>query len=531
MRDELSLSSRSAWRKATGFALLALFCGVSLGGLSAWFLGSVAIAGLSTAALTFNFHVPGALVRLFAVGRTAARYGERLTGHKASLADQVAHRATLFAGMAASPATRRAGWQLGDEARLTDYLDDVEDLDYARLRARLPLLALGAGVVGLLLATAFAAPLALAPILLLVGATLLAARHLAKTAAAALARIRLSRRDGAKALGAALASTVALRGETAWEQQCASALARFNEADGMAQALRRRQSGIDALGALLGPLAGLSVIGTAWLDGARGASLLLPVFVAFAWIALGEAATGLSRIVVAEQRRKAAAAEIGQWMAAAVPPAPPASPRPLRFLLHETLQRHAPNGRPIGQPLALRLQAGRPTVLVGESGSGKTSLLKQIAGWTGDETVLSDAGPLSAPECAALSALCLHDAAVLADTVRANLFAPCASDTELRAALEAVELGARLLEGGTLDGWITQDRLSLGEAQRLNLARAWLSNRPVVLLDEPTEHLDEEQGRRILARLLQRHRDRVVVLSSHRFTALPNAATIRLRCS
>ena len=58
--------------------------------------------------------------------------------------------------------------------------------------------------------------------------------------------------------------------------------------------------------------------------------------------------------------------------------------------------------------------------------------------------------------------------------------------------------------------------------------RAWLSDRPVVVLDEPTEHLGDEQGRRILQRLLHRLRDRIVVLSSHRFGSLLEATTIGL---
>ena len=58
--------------------------------------------------------------------------------------------------------------------------------------------------------------------------------------------------------------------------------------------------------------------------------------------------------------------------------------------------------------------------------------------------------------------------------------------------------------------------LSLGEAQRLNIARAFLTKAPVVLLDEPTEHLDAEQAKRILARLRRHCADRILVYSSHR---------------
>jgi ABC-type transport system involved in cytochrome bd biosynthesis fused ATPase/permease subunit len=112
--------------------------------------------------------------------------------------------------------------------------------------------------------------------------------------------------------------------------------------------------------------------------------------------------------------------------------------------------------------------------------------------------------------------LCLHDAAIIGDTVRANLFAPNRTEDDLWRALEAVELSDRIRQEGGLDAWIRQDRLSLGEAQRLNLARAFLTDRPMVLLDEPSEHLDDDQGRRIVVRLLNHLADRIVVTSTHR---------------
>ena len=529
MNTRASVSSRTSWRYAIGFAFAALLCAVLLGGLSAWFLGSVAIAGLSATAFTFNFHVPGALVRLFAVGRTAARYGERLLGHKAALSDQVMHRVRLFSAMAAAPAVRKAGWQLGDQARLTDYLDDVEDLDYARLRADLPALTLAAGTVVALAATALIAPLALAPIAVILIAILLAGARMAKAGAMAWENARSMRRNGARRLGAAMASAVPLQAEGAWQAQCGEALQAFSLAERRMLDLRRLQSGFDALTSVPGPAAALSVFGAAWLAGARSEALLVPVFLAFAWIALGESTNGASRLLVAALRRRTALAEIGRWIDAGsvAEPGAPSATRPA-MLSHSALQRRAPDGRAIGAPIALRLKAGHPTILVGESGSGKTSLLKQIAGWIGDDVMIGDAGMLSPAARRAATMFCPHDAAILADTVRANLFAPGRADAELWDALAAMELDGRIRQAGGLDGWIGQEALSLGEAQRLNLARAWLSDRPVVALDEPTEHLGDEQGRRILQRLLHHLRDRIVVLSSHRVGALPDATTMEL---
>ena len=125
----------------------------------------------------------------------------------------------------------------------------------------------------------------------------------------------------------------------------------------------------------------------------------------------------------------------------------------------------------------------------------------------------------------AVSHLCLHDAAILSDTIRENLFAPGASEAECWLALAVVELDGRLQRGG-LDAWISQDMLSLGEAQRLNLARALLSDAPLVLLDEPVEHLDFDQASRILKRVLSRLANRIVIYSSHAEYALPGTVRI-----
>ncbi|CAM5762664.1 ATP-binding cassette domain-containing protein [Bosea minatitlanensis] len=526
---ERSGGARRLWRRAALFAAAALLCGVLLGGLSAWFLGSVALAGLTAAAYSFNFHIPAALVRLFAVGRTAARYGERLSGHHAALSDQTTRRVALFRAMAAAPAVRSAGWQLADQARLADYLDDVEDLDFARLRADLPALLLAAGTAAALVATACIAPLALVPIAAWLAVLAVAARRLARRGALAWEQARALRRDGAQRFGAAMAAVVPLQAEGRWAGHCAEALGRFSRADEAERTLRLSQSGLDALASLLGPLAAVSVFAAAWHGGARAEALLVPAFLAFSWFALAEAAQGASRMVVATLRRRAAQAGIDRWTETRARSAAPArAPARLATLHSAAWQRRAPNGRPLGGPLALALRAGRPTILTGASGIGKTSLLKQIAGWTGQDVLESEAGPLAAADRRAASMFCPHDAAILADTVRANLFAPACPDEELWQALEAVELAERIRAAGGLDGWITQDMLSLGEAQRLNLARAWLSAKPLVLLDEPTEHLRADQGLRILGRLLERLQDRVVVLSSHGVEALPGAETIRL---
>src|ERR1700675_2232415 len=141
-----SLRAKSPWRLAILLAVVASASGILLTGISVWFLGAVALAGLGPAALAFNFHIPAALVRLFALSKTLGKYGERVVGHRAALLDQVKRRARLFAAMALAPSTRAAGWQLGNQDRLSDYMEDVEDVDYARLRVGMPATILMAGI-------------------------------------------------------------------------------------------------------------------------------------------------------------------------------------------------------------------------------------------------------------------------------------------------------------------------------------------------------------------------------------------------
>jgi ABC-type transport system involved in cytochrome bd biosynthesis fused ATPase/permease subunit len=358
----------------------------------------------------------------------------------------------------------------------------------------------------------------------------LVGRQMMNTGAVALKRARTRKRESAERLGAAMASAVSLKAERVWDDESSAATSALRIADLEILSLRRLQARFDAIASLFGPVAGFSVIATAWTVGDRGQSLLAPIFLAFAWLALGESIIGASRILIAKLRRSAARTEIDKWTKGAErlaqTEALKAQPRELR---HEHLQRISPSGTPISKrPLALHLRAGSPTVLVGASGAGKTSLLKQIAGWIGNDEISSQEEILSPEQRGALTTLVLHDAAILDDTVRSNLFALGYSDAVIWAALKSVEIDERVRAAGGLDAWITQDKLSLGEAQRLNLARAWLASNPIVLLDEPMEHLDTTQGQRILRRLTDHLRDRIVVISTHRPTSLHNGAMVDL---
>ncbi|MDV2988079.1 UNVERIFIED_CONTAM: ATP-binding cassette domain-containing protein [Methylobacteriaceae bacterium AG10] len=507
-----------AWTLAFALAALALAANLALAGTAVSFLAAVALAGAGPAAFAFNFHHPAALVRLFALLRTGARYGERMAGHRAALSDQVRRRAGLFAALARAPESRGAGWQLGRPERLADFIDDVADLDYARLRVGFPLAITGAALAGLVLATAFVAPLALPAVAALALAGALAARHALQRLAATEAWVRRARRAAAADLGTALAGAVPLDAEGRRATALRIALDPLRDAERETAAGRRALARFEAVLALAGPALALAVPLAAWSAGARGTGLLPAAFLAFAWLALAEPVLALPRALLGSVRARLARPSLAVGEGAAAEPSPRPGPAPGALTLHG-LRLRPPDGRDLGPAPDLAVVPGTPLALVGPSGCGKTTLLKALAGWSAErpgEAIRLGGTRRPAAERRSLTHLSLHDAAILSDTVRENLFARNAADSELWAALEAVELDARIRAAGGLDAWIAEGSLSLGEAQRLNLARAWLSPAPVILLDEPAEHLGDDQAARILRRLLARWHGCVVVLTSHR---------------
>jgi ATP-binding cassette subfamily C protein CydCD len=180
--------------------------------------------------------------------------------------------------------------------------------------------------------------------------------------------------------------------------------------------------------------------------------------------------------------------------------------------------------------VSLRLEHGRRVAVVGASGSGKSTLAAlllrfwpapagsirleghDLAAWPSD----------AARERFACSAQRAH---VFTGTLRENLLLGRrdAGDEELLATLRGMRLEpllARLPRG--LDGRVGEEGLQLsgGERQRLALARALLRPAPLLLLDEPTAHLDALTEREVMAELLRAGEGRATLMVTHRLVAL-----------
>jgi ATP-binding cassette subfamily C protein CydCD len=176
--------------------------------------------------------------------------------------------------------------------------------------------------------------------------------------------------------------------------------------------------------------------------------------------------------------------------------------------------------------LDLELAPGRPVALAGPIGCGKTSvvfaLLRFIELTAGQMTIDgTDARELPPERVRALLAWSPEQPALFPASLRANLRlgAPHATDAQIAGVLADLRLGHWLdrLDRGldtVLAPW--GHPVSGGELQRLSVARALLADRPVLLLDEPTGHLDAATADAVLEAVLERAGNRSLLWVTHR---------------
>jgi thiol reductant ABC exporter CydC subunit len=527
LRRILALCGIPATRVAVSVALgtVTVLFGVGLMATAGYLISRAAerpaILSLTTAIV---------LIRCFGLARPLARYADRLWSHDLALRALGHVRAKFYERIEPLAPAELEGFRRGD--LMTRMVGDVDALQAAFLRGIEPALvalAAGAACVGAAAAVLPAAAAVLAAGLIVggVGAPLVAGR-LARTAG----------RRQASARGDMTAEIDELLQAAPELVLCGAqgrAFDRVRSADRELDRLARRDALVGGLGdGLVILVAGLTVVGilavavqahgTGTLDRVLVAMLALLAFASFEAVTeLPSAARELSGTLASGARVLELLDREPAIRDPAIPVAAPAVPS---VALEGVTARYGEGERPALREFDLQLDPGSRVAVVGPSGSGKTTvtnlLLRFLDPDEGRVTLAGrDLDEYRQEDVRANFALAGQEAHVFDSTIRANLLLarPAATEDELDLALRRAHLDdwvASLPDG--LDTLVGEDgnRLSGGQRQRLTLARALLSDAPVLLLDEPTAHLDSQTARGVIEDALEASDGRTVLLITHR---------------
>jgi thiol reductant ABC exporter CydC subunit len=513
---------------------LAAACSVGLLATAAWLISRSAQRPPVLLLL-----VPAGVVLAFGLSRVLLRYAEWLAGDNAALGLLAARRVRAYDTLARLVPAGLADYRGGD--LITRLVTDIDSFAVRWLRVRLPFvtaMVVGTGAVALVTALQPAAGLVL-------GVTLVVSALAGPAVAIALSRQEegslaplrgelaasaMELLDGAAELTAFGAAGRALAGVERNGRRVSEATVRSGYSRGAGAAVAALATGAALLGAVFfavpavrsGALAGVML----------AVVVLTPLAAHEVFAPLGSAAHEISGLRAADGR---VAQLLAQPAPVSEPPAPVPLPEPPYRLTVRGLTAGWTPGLPVLTDVSFDVPTGSRVAIVGPSGSGKTTLamvlLRFLDYGTGEWGRAREAGTvtlngtdlraLAGDELRKVIGLCEQDPHVFDSTLEANLRLanPEATEEELRDALARVRLlsWTDSLPLG-LDTPVGEhgEWLSRGQRQRLALARVLLADFPVVILDEPAGHLDEDTAGELTRDLLSAVAGRTVLLITHR---------------
>jgi ATP-binding cassette, subfamily C, bacterial CydC len=470
------------------------------------------------------------LVRFFGLARPIARYLERLASHDLALRALARIRARFYARIEPLAPAELGAYRRGD--LLSRMVGDVDALQGLYLRGiGPPLVALltGAACVA---ATAIVLPgaAAILAIGLVVGG--IAVPALAAYLGRAAGRRQAATRGELSALLLELlrgAPELVVYGRehdmTARAREADAELARLGRRDaltaGLAEALSVLVAGLTAACVLA---VAVSAHEAGALDRVLVATLALLALASFESVASLPGTARELASLLGSGRRILELTDRAPRIADPPRPAPP--PVSATIALESVTARYAGEEKPALSGVDLRLEPGRRVALVGPSGAGKTTvvnlLLRFLDPEEGRVTLAGrDLREYRQEDVRRTFALAGQEAHVFDSTIRENLrlARPTASDDEILDVLDRVRLAewvAGLPDG--IDTRVGEEGMELsgGQRQRVVVARALLADAPVLVMDEPTAHLDPATAEALMGDVLDAAEERTVLLITHR---------------
>ena len=485
------------WRLPVGILLgaAATLFAVALTALSGWL---IVRASEQPPIMYLTVAIVG--VRFFGIGRAVLRYAERLVTHDGVLGAVTDLRLRLWAGLAQRGVATRT---LATGAVALDYLvaaaDRVRDLVP---RVVLPLAALAVTAPASCIAVALLHPAALPAL----GITLLVGGVIAPAVALIADRAASRRTTAARSrMLRTFASTVAAADDLRANGVAPRMLERLDSLDAAAGAESRRAALALGLGHALVVVAG-TVGAMLMLTLASAPGPVLAILVLLPIALIDPMLAGVDAVQQWPSLR-AALAKVGA-VTAAPAPARQLGP-PVTSLELDDLTVAWAGAEPFG-PLTATARPGDWIVVEGPSGSGKSTLLATLLGF------LPPASGRMIGADPTRMAWCPQEGRLFDSTVRGNLLLARGrddrpSEAELLSALKVAALPLGLDTAVGPGG----SYLSGGERQRLAVARTLLARADIVLLDEPTAHLDAANADLLMANLRRELSDRIVVLVTH----------------
>ncbi len=474
-------------------------------------------------------------VQFFGLSRGLFRYAQRVVGHDVAFRALAGVRVSTYKRLEELSPAGLPAFRQGDLlARIVHDVDSLQDLLVRVIPPFLIALLVGAATVWLvwwILPTAGVVLL----ISLILATTILTwlTGRLARRSESGQASIRghltaavIDLMQGGAELTAFGALDAQLQRAAAIEAELGRVSRATARTTGIGQGSATLLSGLAMWGALA---LGIAAVHAGTLDGVLLAVIALIPLAAF------ELVTELPAATQTLQRVRRSAARLFEVIDAASPVADPPEPRPVppapRALVVRALRtRYGEHGPWVLDGLDLELVAGATIAVVGRSGAGKSTLadvLLRFLPYQGGSVTLDGVSieALRGDDYRRVIGLVAQDAHVFDTTLEENLRLARrdATTSELHSALRR----ARLLDWieGLPAGLGTRvgahgAQISGGERQRLALARALLADFPVLVLDEPGEHLDTATADALLADLLNATARQATLVITHRLSGL-----------